>query len=284
MKQKKILISRTFQEVFLLLIFYILASSCFFGLVSSDVFALEKPEEDLAKAQVTTQLGAQVDFSLRFTDSNGREVALSELVTQKKPIILTPVYYSCPRLCGLVLNAFTILLNNLGLALGKDYEVLTVSFDSTETPQQAEKRLKKYHEQLVGVAEEDKKSWNFLVGQNESVEKLMKSIGFGYKDDNGEFAHSAAIMILSPTGKISQYFTDINFPAEDVRLALIEASEGKIGNAIDHFLLFCYRFDPTKGKYTLVAWNFVRLGVIFCIAISLFFVYRYGLKNKNSNL
>lgn len=245
--------------------------------LSGTLLATEKPEEVPTHAGLTTVLGDQVDLGLEFYTAKNEKISLSKLLSGSKPVILTPVYYGCPRLCGLVLQAFTKLLNNIDLKLGDDFEVVTVSFDSTEKPDLAAERGQNYH-QLIAQNQKNPDKWHFLVGEEPNVAKLMKQIGFHYVSDKGEFAHSAVIMVLSPAGKISQYFTDINFSPSDVKLALVEASQGKIGSLIDHFLLFCYRFDPTKGKYTLAAWRFIQIGVFLCVIISITFVYRYVVK------
>lgn len=240
---------------------------------SSIGLAIEKPGEQLKAAGLTTRLGAQIDTSLPFTSFKGLTQPLKDFALDGRPTVLIPVYYRCPRLCGLVLSSVTKMLNDLPLILGKDFRVVTVSFDSSESPEAAARIAQKFHSQFKDpVAADD--GWQFLVGNKENVDSLMNQIGFKYVSDQGEFAHSAAIMILTPNGRISQYFTDINFSSWDVRLALVEASQGRIGTALDHFLLFCFRFDEMQGKYTWAAWNFVRVGVILSALACLYFVYR----------
>ena len=229
---------------------------CFFP---AALLALEDPGEDLQKVGLTTELGDQVDLSLTFQDSTGKTVTLQDFVQEGRPLILVPAYYNCPRLCGLLLSGVVDLLNRLKLTIGKDYQVVTVSFDTSEKPQLAAKRHKTYTDRFTGEGDAAT-GWRFLVGDKENVHPLMNQIGFHFKPDEGEFAHTAAIMLLTPDGKISQYFSDVTFPAWDVRLALVEASEGAIGSAIDHVYLFCFRFDPTKGRYTWAAFNVARAG------------------------
>ncbi len=257
-------------------IFCTLISAILFAKVA---YSLESGKDALGNAGITTQLGTTVDLSQNFTDSNGKTGQLSSFLQSGKPLILVPVYYECPRLCGLVLKGVVSLLNKLQLELGKDYEVITISFNSTETPELASKRAKDYRAQYIkpDLAE---KYWHFFVGDSKSVDTLMNQIGFKYAPDGEEFSHSTAIMILTPEGNISQYFTDINFPSWDVKLSLVEASKGQIGSPIDHFLLFCFKFDPSKGKYTWAAWNFVRVGVLICMILSVWIIYRYKPQTK----
>lgn len=208
-----------------------------------------------------TKLGTQVDLNLRFTKGDGTTVALRELFKEGRPLILLPVYYECPRLCGMLLQGVSELLNQLNLPLGDDYRVVAISFNPKEGPDLALTRQQEFRGKLHDLPQSGRAAgWDFMVGSPEPVKTLLNQIGFPYEEDKGEFVHSAVLMILTPNGQISQYFTGINFSARDVRLALVEASQGKIGNLIDHALLFCFRFDPLKGKYTWAAFNLMRAG------------------------
>ncbi len=231
----------------------------FILLFPSLLYALEDPGQELEKVGLSTELGAQIDLSLQFQDSTGETVTLQDYVSGGRPLVLVPAYYDCPRLCGLLLSGVVDALNRLKLTIGEDYQVVTVSFDTSEKPALAAKRHKTYTDRYTGEGNAAL-GWRFLVGDKENVYPLMNQIGFHFKPDEGEFAHTAAIMLLTPDGKISQYFSDVTFPAWDVRLALVEASQGAIGSAMDHVYLFCFRFDPTKGRYTWAAYNVARAG------------------------
>ncbi len=222
--------------------------------------ALEDPKADLQEVGVFTELGRKVDTSLIFSDSLGNKIPLSQVFSSGKPVILIPAYYRCPRLCGLILGGVQKLLNKLTLNLGHDFQVVTVSFDPEEGVKDAAEKASEYRKVLPdrGVPE----AWSFLVGDENNIRPLMDQIGFRYKKDGSEFAHSAAIMILTPDGEISQYFTGIDFSPFDVKLSLIEASKGKIGSPLDHVFMFCFRFDETKGRYTWAVFNLMRLGAI----------------------
>lgn len=208
---------------------------------------------------LTTKLGAKIDPTLVFRAQGGEVVRLGDVLAQGLPVVLVPAYYNCPRLCGFVLEGVTTLLNQLTLTLGADYRVLTVSFDPKDNPEVATKRAATYIQQFKRP-DLVPSNWQFLSGDAPNITPLMNQIGFHYKPDHDQFAHGAAIMILTPQGEISQYFTGVQYSPFDVRLALVEASKGKIGSPFDHIMLFCFRFDETKGRYTWAAYNLVRAG------------------------
>lgn len=237
-----------------------------FTLFLSPALALEKPGEQLEEVGLDTELGAQVDLSLTFTDSTGKEAQLRDFTQNRRPIVIVPVYFSCPRLCGLLLAGVRDLLNEVDLELGKDYSILAVSFNEDDTPKKATARKVQYTKSFTGKGDPET-GWSFLVGNDEQIDQLMNQIGFNYKPDGKEFAHTAAMILLTPNGQISQYFTGIDFSPWDTKLALVEASQGSIGSAIDHALLYCFRFDPTKGKYTWAAFGIMRAGGILTLVL-----------------
>jgi protein SCO1/2 len=209
---------------------------------------------------IFTELGRKVDLSRVFTDSQGRSAPLSEFALPGKPIIIAPVYYKCPRLCGLLLDGVYTLLNDMSSELAKDFSVLVVGFDPSEAPADAHEVMSKFNAKLVNGAQDRASAIKYLVGGVEQVDSLMGELGFRYMRDGKDFAHSAALMILTPTGEISQYFTGIMFRPRDVRLALVEASKGEIGTAVDHLLLYCFRFDQLQGRYTWAVVGLLRIG------------------------
>lgn len=238
-------------------------------------WGLERPESELAAAGITTQLGTKIDLGLELIDEDGNTVVLRNAARDGRPFIIVPAYYHCPRLCGLVLKGVQELLGQLELKLNEDFRVLTVSFDVEDSPENARRMAAEYRQGLPDSSAAFH-GWRFLTGKDPAIAMLMNQIGFHYKPDNGEFAHSAAIMILTPDGQISQYFTGISFPPRDVKLALVEAGQGSIGSAIDHFLLFCFRFDQIKGRYTWAAYNVMRAGAAlsFVFLVGLLFLLR----------
>jgi protein SCO1/2 len=228
---------------------------------SRSAWAVEEPgvmaERDVG---IFTQLGAQIDLSREFTDTDGVTKPLKDFALPGKPIVIAPVYYKCPRLCGLLLSGVYDLLNELPLKLSEDYSVLVVGFDPTETPADAKKVMDKFNPRLFGDAQGGSGAIKYLTGSDANVSALMSELGFKFMKDGEDFAHSAAVMILTSSGQISQYFTGIMFPQWDVRLSLVEASKGVVGTAIDHFLLYCFRFDAVKGRYTWAVLALLRVG------------------------
>jgi len=253
-----------FLASLLLLVFTVVLS---YGTAHS----LEKPEGELAQAALYLRQGEKVNLDLSFTDSNGARVRLGDFFKSHRPVVLIPAYYHCPRLCGLVHSGAVKLLNQMEFVLGEDYEVITVSFDSTEGPDLAAKTAEKYRGQFKTPADAAR-GWEFLVGDEQSVKELMDSVGFRYRKDNGEFAHTAALILLTPQGEISQYFTGVSFPPSDFRLALVDASKGAIGSILDHVYLFCFRYDHLQGKYTWAVFNIVR-AVGFATLFGLIFLF-----------
>ena len=246
--------------------------------------AIEDPGAMAAQdVGIFTKLGAQVDLSRPFTDVNGVTKPLKEFALPGRPIVIAPVYYKCPRLCGLLLNGVYDLLNELPLKLSNDYSVLVVGFDPTETPADAKVVMNKFNARLEGDARAGSGAIQYLVGTPDNVSALMSELGFKFVKDGVDFAHSAAVMILTSTGLISQYFTGIMFPSWDVRLSLVEASKGGIGTAIDHFLLYCFRFDAVQGRYTWAVRGLLRVGGALTL-IGLGLVYYFFIRNRRGSV
>jgi protein SCO1 len=226
--------------------------------LSQNVEALEKPGEELNAIGVDVTLGTTLDGTTPFSDSNGVIRPLSDFLKSAPATLIVPAYYGCPRQCGLLQNGVAELINSIALKLGTDYNVLTVSFDETDTPKIAKARSESFRKKVTkaGVAPE---GWEFLTGGLDSINQLMGSLGFRFRRDGADFAHTSAVYVLSKEGRVSQYFTGIEFPEWDVKMAIVDASQGRVGNAIDHILLYCFRFDPTKGKYTWAALGLMRV-------------------------
>ncbi len=227
---------------------------------------------------IDQKLNQQIPADLQFRDDLGNNVTLAKYFNGNKPLILTLVYYECPMLCTEVLNGVLKAVNDINLQVGNDFDVLTVSFNAKETPSLASAKKAAY----VKAYKHDgaNKGWHFLTGTQPSIDMLTKTTGFRYAyDPKSElFAHGAAIMVLTPQGKISHYFYGVEFSARDLRLALVEASHGKIGTATDQILLFCFHYDPSQGKYSAYALNFVRLGGIITIICLGIFIARHRKK------
>jgi protein SCO1/2 len=208
---------------------------------------------------IEQRLNEQVPANLEFRDETGRPVKLGDYFG-KRPLVLSLVYFRCPMLCSEVLAGVEGSLKAISLNPGKDFDVITVSFDPHDTPEAATEKkaemLKRYRR--AGAAE----NWHFLTGSQNSIDALTKAVGFQYQYDKttDQFAHTTGLMILTPEGKIAQYYYGVEFPPRDVRLGLIQASQGKIGTLADAVLLYCYHYDPKTGKYSVMINHIIQLG------------------------
>jgi protein SCO1 len=203
-------------------------------------------------------LGETVPLDLAFTDETGKSVKLSDYFG-RKPVVLSLVYYQCPMLCTISLNGLAGALEVLSFVPGQEFEVVTVSFDPTESPTLAAAKKQAYMARYRRP--EAHAGWHFLTGPKESVEALTRAVGFRYVWDEAtkQFAHPAGLLVLTPGGKISHYLFGVEYAPKDLRLALVDAAGGKIGNAADQLLLYCYQYDPQTGRYSASILNLVRL-------------------------
>ena len=215
---------------------------------------------------IDQRLGERVPLDLAFRDETGTEVRLNEIL-DKRPAILSLVYYECPMLCTQVLNGLLRSLRVLSLDVGREFEVITVSIDPGETPALAAAKKKEY----VGRYGRDGAAggWHFLTGTPERIEELAEAVGFRYEYDpeTDLYVHASGIMVLTPAGELARYFYGVEFAPKDLRLGLIEAAEERIGNAVDQVLLLCYQYDPTTGKYGLVILNSLRVAGAATVAV-----------------
>lgn len=229
--------------------------------------------ENLQQVGVEPRLGETLPLELTFVDDTGTIVSLGQLIGDK-PLLLAPVYYDCPMLCSMVLRGITRTLRVLEFEPGREFDLVAFSFDPSESPEDAA-RVKAQH--LTDYAKpETAAGWRFLTGDPESVARLAEAVGFRYQyiEETGEYAHTAAIMVITPEGRIASYHLGIDYPARDLRLALVEAADGEIGSWVDQALLFCYRYDPEVGEYTLAAWTSVRIAGLLTVAVLVIFLAR----------
>jgi protein SCO1/2 len=224
----------------------------------------------LKNVGIEQHLNEQIPPQLTFHDENGNQVQLADYFG-KKPMILNLVYYQCPMLCGEVLSGLESALRVLKFDVGNQFDVLTVSFDPRETPAMATAKkaefLKRYGR--PGASQ----GWHFLTGPQQSIDALTKAAGFQYEYDpkSGQFAHTTAIMVLTPEGRIAQYYYGVEYAPKDLRLGLVQASQNKIGNLVDQVLLYCYHYDPATGKYGAVVMRILRLaGAATILTLGLF--------------
>jgi protein SCO1/2 len=206
-------------------------------------------------------LGQDLDLDLVFVNRAGENVRLGDLINGDMPTIIAPVYYSCPGLCTLVLNGVRDSIRDVDLQLGVDYQVVNVSFDPTNTPAMASAKADNYYKTLSPANQRAARlHWYFLTGDQERIAPLMDRLGFRYKKANGVYSHASVLAMISPEGKITRYIAGVTFPPQDVKLALLEASGGKVGSPIDKILTYCFRYDPLAGKYVPWAWGIMRIG------------------------
>lgn len=221
------------------------------------------------------QLSAQIPLKVAFVEETGRAVELGEYFG-KRPVVLTFVYFTCPMLCNQVEQSLVGTLKMISFNPGTDYDVVFISMDPSDTPEGA---LRKKHEALSRFARPATDAgWHFLTGTKESIDAVAKAADFRYSYDAKTrlFGHASGILLLTPDGRISRYFFGVDYPPSNVRLGLVDASAGKIGTPVDHFLLFCYQYDPTKARYSATILTVIRMGgvvTLFCMALG-FVIFR----------
>ena len=212
--------------------------------------------EELEGVGITQKLDQQIPLDLTFKDETGKTVQLGEYFGSGKPVILNLVYYTCPMLCGEALAGEASALAVLKFTPGKEYEIVSVSFDPDETPQDAAAKKKVYVDRMNEHLQPKTsgEAWHFLTGQKPEIDKLTQAVGFRYRRDpkTGQYIHSTALMIVTPHGKIAQYYYGVEYSPRDIRLGLIEASRNKIGNLVDAVEIYCCRYDPNTGHYNAI--------------------------------
>lgn len=229
--------------------------------------ATEVPEE-LQGIRIEERLDLQLPLDLEFVNEAGQPVTLGSYFDGKRPVILTLVYFGCPMLCGLVSNAQMQAMKDIsGWTPGEQYQAVTVSFDPRETHELAALKKQNYVNEYGDSAAGQ--GWHFLTGRQDQIEKLAGATGFRYRWDekSKQFAHAAALIIVTPDGRISRYLHGVGYDPKVLRLSLVEASEGKIGTTTDSVLLYCFQYDPTRGSYTLAARNLMSAGGVLTVLI-----------------
>lgn len=251
---------------------------------SSASFAVElkgdpnKVPPELEGVGVTEHLGEKLDLDqMTFIDSqDGKSHTLKELTNNGKPTLLNLVYFECPMLCTMVLNGVTDGLKKLDWSVGKEFNMLTISIDPKDTPDLGEAKrdvyLKHYFESENGIKRDEAlvaSGWKFMTGSEAQIKKLAAALGFQYKYDEvqQQYAHSAVTFVLTPEGMISRYLYGIQYQPRDLRLALLEASRGKIGSVFDRILMFCYHYEPSARGYALQAVRVMQLAALATMAV-----------------
>lgn len=223
--------------------------------------------QELQGIGIDEKLGQAIDLSLPFIDDTGNPVTLGQYFTGHKPVLLTMVYYNCPSLCNFHLNGVNEALKGIKWTPGQEFELVAVSMDPTETAEVAGPKKAAYVKAYGRP--ESINGWHFLTGSESNIKALAKQIGFNYRWDEAtsQYAHASAATIVTAGGVISRYVHGIQPEIKDMRLALLEASGGKIGSVVDKIVMFCFQFDPKKSKYTLYAWNIMRIGATITLLL-----------------
>ncbi len=231
---------------------------------------------------IEEKLGQKIDLNLTFIGEDGYPHPLKQYFSSGRPVILNLVYYTCPMLCNLTLNGQVAVLRELAWTPGKEFEIVTISIDPTETFEIAKNKKSAYlsnFDKPVGAG------WHFLTDHQGNVKKLAAQVGFQYRLDERQkqYAHASAIMVLSPEGMVSRYLYGIKFRERDLRLALTEAAGERFGLTIEKLILMCYHYDPNAKSYVMFATNFMRLGgllVMLVLGIVLFRFWKYDLQRQ----
>ncbi len=214
---------------------------------------------------IDQKLNEQIPLDIVFRDESGRDVRLGEYFNHGRPVIISLVYYECPMLCNQVLNGLTGSLKTLSFDVGKEFDVVTISFDARETSQLAAEKKASYIARYGRPGAEQ--AWHFLTGDQNSINAITKAVGFRYAYDTAskQFAHASGIMLATPEGKLARYFYGIEYAPKELRLSIVEASANKVGSPVDQLLLYCFHYDPSSGKYGLAIMKVVRLGGMLTI-------------------
>jgi protein SCO1 len=232
---------------------------------------------------IEQRLNEQLPLDAEFKNESGNTVRLGDYFGKERPVILALVYYECPMLCNEVLNGLTGSLKGVSFDAGKEFDVVAISFDARENekPDLAKNKKASYLTRYNRAGTEN--GWHFLTGTQSEIDKVTQAVGFNYKYDEAtdQFAHAGGVTIITPEGKISKYFYGIDYAPKDLKFALMESSEGKIGNSVEQLYLYCFHYNPATGKYGLQILSVLRLmavATILGLGGMLFVFWRRGKK------
>ncbi|MGM0545976.1 MAG: SCO family protein [Bacteroidota bacterium] len=241
-----------------------------------------KKPQDIEDVEVTEQLGEQIPLDLTFANAEGDSVTLGELFSDGKPVLLNPVYYECPQLCSMIKEAIFEGVKDLKWSPGDEYNIVTFSFDPSEEPEMAAENKERFLNKLGRKGTEQ--GWHFLTGNKENIEQLTEAVGFNSRKlENGEYAHGAAIIFLSPEGVITRYLYGLKFDEFNMRNALYDAADGNIGSTAEQVLLYCYQYDADSNSYVPVAWKMMQIGGFATALILSIFLGFMWLRHRYSN-
>jgi protein SCO1/2 len=221
----------------------------------------------LENVGIDQRLNEQVPLDLQFKDEKGNTVQLGKYFREGRPVVINLVYYRCPMLCGEVLNGLAAALKVLKFTPGQEFEVVTLSIDPREGTDLAAAKKDTYIKKVGRPAAAE--GWHFLTGEKEQIDALADAIGWHYQYDSrtDQYAHAAGVVLVTPTGKIAQYYYGVEYSARDMRLGIIEASQNKIGTLADEVTLYCFHYDPRTGRYGAVVTNIMRLAGLTTVAV-----------------
>jgi protein SCO1 len=241
------------------------------GYVPSELPPGQKPPQ-LENVGIDEKLGGQIDLDLTFIAEDGYPHKLREYFYKDRPVLLNLVYYDCPQLCTLILNAQVQVMRDIEWTPGNEYEIVTISIDPSEAFDTARKKKSMY----LSTFDRPAPGWHFLTDTKGNAARLAKQVGFNYRYDarSEQYAHPAAIMVLTPQGKMARYLYGITYKSKDLRFALAEASENRSTMTIEKILLNCYMYDPKAGRYVLFASNFMKAGGVFTMLLMGWFWWR----------
>jgi protein SCO1 len=250
----------------------------------SPLLAKEQIPVTLREVGVSENIGLQVPLDLNFTNEFGNSVTLQDLFNKDKSVILNLAYYTCPMLCHLVATGLHSSLIQLPFNIGDKYDVVSLSIDPNDTPENARAFEEKYASSLTG--DTPKEFWHFLTGNQKNISKLTNSVGFNYRFNpkTQQFAHSAVIIILTPDGKIKRYLYGIEYNSFDVKLAILESIDTNKISGVERVLLFCYNYDPQGKKYVIYAYNVMRVGGLLTLIFIILMIYYLLRKEKKVTL
>lgn len=239
---------------------------------ASNGLSASAPIEATKGLTVEESTGRKIDLgAFRFKNERGESVTIAQSMIPGKPLILSFGYYKCPGLCGLILNGLVKGVKELSFVPGKDFTMINVSINSKETPQLADEKRTNFLKLLSRDDLNEKtpsSPWSFWVGEESQVTGLTKAIGYGFRwiESEQEFAHGSAVYILTPEGVVSRIFYGIEYPTSQLKLSLLEASQGKIGTIMDRLILFCYQYNPELKKYSMVLSKVMQLAALLTVA------------------
>jgi protein SCO1/2 len=264
----------TFYLLFAVTVFGVLASPCLAFDTTETTETYNIPPKLVSEIGLKQKMDAPVAGNLAFRDENGTNVHLGDYFG-KTPILLQLVYYKCPNICSMSMTGVMKVLQDINMKAGKDYQMLFVSIDPTEKPILAEGKKINYLRNYPLTGSEN--ALHLLTGENPAIKNLADSVGYKYMFDQKiqQYAHPATLIVLTPEGHVSRYLNGVEYRARDVRLALVEASQNKIGTVVDQFLLFCFHYDPVLGTYGPMVMNVLRLFGVLTVAGLLILIFSF---------